>query len=622
MRDLGISSFYDLDRLHLEVNTTIDAGLQDELTRLLSSMKDPEFINLHGLRAERLLENSDPVPIVYSVTLFERTEQGNLLRAQADTLDKPFNLGDGMKMELGSTAKLRTLAHYLEIIESLYSGRESLLTNDPLTVWARETLQVPMTREQFLGLALDRKYSAATWEGFFTGGGLHAFNNYDSDMDAQRLSVRDAFRSSVNLVFIRLMRDLVKFHVARLPYEADRVLHDLSYDVRNKLLTQAADTEATVILLRAFRGFQGRTEDEMIQRLLRTRATSIRHLAILFFAWNPRAGALEFQTWLKERHVGEIPLGEAEHMKSSYDPSRLNLLDYGYLLRLHPLEIWAASMLRGNPGLSWSELFKQSDDVRRICTTWLFKTKNRGAQDSRLRTRIEEDAFARMTPYWQKLGFPFDRLVPSLATAIGSSSDRPGALAELMGIILNDGIHLPSVRVTRLRFAAETPYETVLAHAPEYRERVMHPAVANVLREVLSEVVQHGTAARLADAFLLPDGSRIAAGGKTGSGDNRYNAHTSNPNRTATFVFYVGDKYFGVVTAYVNGPKTDHYRFTSALAVTFLKDTVAIVEGTTRPLTRISQLFRNASRPPESGGQRGPKGCARGGSRKPGRSTV
>ena len=34
------------------------------------------------------------------------------------------------------------------------------------------------------------------------------------------------------------------------------------------------------------------------------------------------------------------------------------------------------------------------------------------------------------------MGYPFASLTPSLATAIGSSGDRPAALAELMGIIL------------------------------------------------------------------------------------------------------------------------------------------------------------------------------------------
>jgi membrane peptidoglycan carboxypeptidase len=569
LKQLGVSSLYDLDRLHLEVNTTLDAGLQEELKRLLASMKDPEFINLHGLRGERLIGDSDPLPIVYGVTLFERTPEGNLLRAQADTLDSPFNLGDGMKMELGSTAKLRTLAHYLEIIERIYAGRENLNTEDPITVWARETLKTPLTLEQFLGLALDRKYSASQ-EWFFTGGGVHSFANFDSDMDAYRLTVRDAFRSSVNLVFVRLMRDLVRFHAARLPYSTERVMNDATYDVRHELLNEAADKEATKILARSYQRFRGLTEEEMIKRLLGTRAKSMRHLSILFFAWNPHAGTADLLQWL-QRRMGEATLSDAEKMKKAYEPSHLNLLDYGYLAGLHPLTVWCAGVLHDRPGISWDNLLAESEDVRRLSATWLFKTRNRGAQDTRLRIRIEEDAFARMTPYWQSLGFPFDALVPSLATAIGSSSDRPSALAELMGIILNDGVRLPSVRVTRMRFAAETPYETVLVHSPGANPQVMHPTVARMLRAALSDVVQQGTARRLADAFILPDGSRIVAGGKTGSGDNRYNARASIPNRTATFVFYVGDKYFGVVTAYVKGPATEKYKFTSALAVTFLK---------------------------------------------------
>src|SRR3546814_4280978 len=64
------------------------------------------------------------------------------------------------------------------------------------------------------------------------------------------------------------------------------------------------------------------------------------------------------------------------------------------------------------------------------------------------------------------MGYPFDRLVPSYATAIGTSGDRPDALAELMGIVVNNGIRLPTVRIERLRFAADTPYETIVEAEP------------------------------------------------------------------------------------------------------------------------------------------------------------
>jgi hypothetical protein len=43
-------------------------------------------------------------------------------------------------------------------------------------------------------------------------------------------------------------------------------------------------------------------------------------------------------------------------------------------------------------------------------------------------------------------------------------------------------------------------------------------------------------------------------------------------NRTATFVFMVGDRFYGTIIAYVPGPKAASYRFTSALAVQIFKD--------------------------------------------------
>jgi membrane peptidoglycan carboxypeptidase len=576
---LGVPGLYDLDRLHLEVDTPIDAKLQDQILKLLANLHDPDFVEKNGLRAERLLQTGDPRNVVYSMTLFERTPEGNLLRAQADTLDKPFNLNTGMKMELGSTAKLRTMAHYLGIVASLYhemnaSSSPQSRPRDPITTWAAETLrQNPgVTLDAFLGLALDRKYSASPGEVFFTGGGAHVFNNFDSKDDGQFLPLRDAFRRSTNLVFIRLMRDLVRYHQARLPYDPDAVMNEDENPQRRKLLDEAADAESTQILYRAFRSFRGLSEDEIVARVLGSRSKSDRQLSMLFFAWNPKATAEDLRQWLEPR-AGTTSPAQAEKLLRSYDPARLNLLDYGYLLSRHPLEVWCAGEMHNNPHITWSELLSKSAEARQVVSNWLFKVKNRRPQDIRLRIRIEEDAFERMTPEWQKLGFPFEKLVPSLATAIGSSSDRPIALAELVGIILNDGYRRPTLRATRLRIAAGTPYETVLEPMSERETRVMEPEVAHTLRDLLATVVEGGTAQRLAGAFVLPGGQRVVAGGKTGSGDNRYNPSPSGGpfNRTATFVFYVGDRYFGVVTAYVDGRAANQYRFTSALPVTIVK---------------------------------------------------
>jgi hypothetical protein len=71
--------------------------------------------------------------------------------------------------------------------------------------------------------------------------------------------------------------------------------------------------------------------------------------------------------------------------------------------------------------------------------------------------------------------------VSSYGSAIGSSGDRPDAIADLMGIILNDGVRQPNVDLQRLHFAADTPYETDMTLQPE-PQLVMAPEIAKTVR--------------------------------------------------------------------------------------------------------------------------------------------
>jgi membrane peptidoglycan carboxypeptidase len=199
-------------------------------------------------------------------------------------------------------------------------------------------------------------------------------------------------------------------------------------------------------------------------------------------------------------------------------------------------------------------------------------------QNTRIRMLLEEDAFDRILQDWRGQGYPFGHLVPSYGSAIGSSGDRPDALADLMGIILNDGVRQPNVDLQRLHFAADTPYETELTLKPE-PQRVMAPEIAKTLRQALMGVVMEGTATRLRGAYHAPDGTLLPVGGKTGTGDNRLDRFGRGGrlisqrvvDRTATFVFFLGDRFFGTITAYVPGTIAGTYHFTSALAVQLLK---------------------------------------------------
>jgi membrane peptidoglycan carboxypeptidase len=590
-RLLGVRNLYEMDRLHLEIESTIDGSLQETATRLFRQLGDQAFVDARGLRAEHLLLTGDPRHVVYSLLLFERTPSANLLRVKADNLDRPFDINSGMKLDLGSTAKLRTLAHYLEVVAGLHQelagldpdalGRRAAEARDPVTRWAAETLgKTPaLDLEAFLAQALARKYSANPSEAFFTGGGVHSFENFDPDDNGRVLQVHEALAHSTNLVFIRLMRDLVRFHEARLPYDTQAVLEDPDHPERHRMLEEMADKESRQYLARAHAKYQGLESSLVLKRLLGERVSSPRHLAMVFFAWHPGGDAEGLHRWAAALDH-PVTAEDAAKLVRAYGSPKLTLLDYGYLLGRHPLEVWCAGeMSRRTPSVTWDELVARSSGPRRLASTWLLQERQRHPQDLRVRIQMEQDAFARMTPYWRRLGFPFEQLVPSYATAIGSSADRPAALAELMGIIANDGVRRPTLSIQELRFASDTPYHTVFQSAPGSGERVLPLPVARALRRVLAEVVESGTARRVAGVFQEPGGKLIVVGGKTGSGDNRFDTFagrgrliSSRPvSRTAAFAFYIGDRYFGIITASVAGKAAAQYQFTSALPLTVLK---------------------------------------------------
>lgn len=617
MEYLGINNIYDLNRLHLEVQSTIDVPLQKKVTDFLNSLGDPEIVQSKGLVGEYLLNQADPKKIVYSFLLVEPTPQGNMIRVQADNLATPFDFNKSVKLELGSTAKLRTLTHYLEIIAELHTAFSPLAAQelaqaaknarDPLTRWAIELLRSDQNigLEQMLQNSMDRRYSASPDEMFFTGGGLHDFANFDPLDNGKVLPLREAFQSSMNLVFIRLMRDIVYYHRARLSYDGDDVLAKTDHPERRRMLEEIAEEESRGALRRSYHNYQGQSPEKIVARLIGTRGNPERRLAILFFAWRIGADEQALAEWLKKHNV-DPTVETTTRLFRAYKNPRLTAVDYAYLLSIHPLDLWCAGEYRKNPNLSWNDLLNGSSKARLEGSAWLLNSRNRKAQDLRLRIKIERDAFARLTPYWHKLGFPFKTLVPSYASSIGSSGDRPVALAELVGILVNDGVRRPGTSLTKIHFAPGTPYETVLERNPDKREVVLRPEVARAARNAMAEVVAHGTARRLHGVFKYPDGKLITVGGKTGSGDNRIQSFNRQgaviasraTNRTATFVFYINERYYGVVTAYVQGREAENYKFTSALPVTILKLLApSILEHSDqRPLEPLAPARENQSK--------------------------
>lgn len=583
------SSLYQLDRYDVDVSATLDGELQRQVSDFLGKLVDPAFARTQGLLADRMLSPATLGAVRYSFNLVEQTPAGNRVRVQTDTTDQPLDINEGSKLELGSTAKLRVLATYLEIIAELHEryaaeSPEALRKlqfeqRDQLTRWAVTYLAgaEDKTLPTMLQAALERTYSASPGETFFTGGGVHSFNNFRREDNDRITTVRQALQASINLVFVRLMRDVVRYTMYQVPGSSAQLVERQDDPRRQEYLSRFADREGQVFLRRFWHKYQGKTASEIRDDFLHGLRPSAGRLAAVFRYLEPQAPVEELGTFLAQRLEGSRQTdAQLVRLYERNGPEAFDLPDRGYVARVHPLELWLVAYLSKHPQATWSEVVKASVEERQAVYRWLFNSRFKGAQDSRIHTMLEVEAFLDIHRRWARLGYPFGHLVPSLATALGSSGDRPAALAELMGIIESNGIRLPTRRIEALAFATGTPYETHFEPTLGEGERVMQPEVATALRDALSEVVEGGTARRLSGAFKLADGTTLAVGGKTGTGDNRIvigrgNARGVALNRTATFVFYLGPRHFGTLTAYVIGPDAARYRFTSALPVQILK---------------------------------------------------
>ena len=594
---LGLPSFYELDRMDLTVRQTVAERRQRAVEEILRSAQDPSRARALGLTGERLLDNGDPSNIVYAFSLYERGADYNRLRLQVDTLDGALDANEDVKLDLGSTAKLRTMATYLEVMAGLHErfarrdperlARIAVDENDVLTAWAVERLRrhPGESREAFLEAAVERRYSADPDERFFTGGGIHRFHNFDEDDDGRTMSMARAFRHSVNLPFIRLMRDIVDHYTYGQTRSANEILSDPDHWARDYYLRRFADRESRLFLGRFYRKYRGKDPETALETLVRGRYMTPRRYTVILRAARPDLSkdevigrvAQRFES--SERWAPEIDAEVLETLYTDSAPGRFNAIELGHLTKLHPLEVWLVGFLTENPDATFDDALRVSKEHRVVSYRWLIATKKKHHQDRRISSELEIDAFAEIHKLWRRHGYPFPNLVPSYATAIGSSADRPSALAELLGIILNDGVRRPAVRLEELRFAEGTPFETNLVPAAGRGDRVMSPAVAATLRKLMFDTVSDGTARRAGDAIFGVNGETVPVGGKTGTGDHVFKVVDSDGeivkshviSRSATFAFIIGDRFYGVLSAYVKGEEAADYTFTSSLATQVFK---------------------------------------------------
>ena len=590
---LGTASFYSLDRLDLVAASTLDGQAQEAVTAVLRELREAESAKAAGLQGKGMLGNGDPAQVVYSFTLLERGEQANHLRVQTDNYDQPLDINAGVKLDLGSTAKLRTLVTYLDIMAALHQRYRVMdpqalqkLVLDPkdkLSRWVADYVGANPDADlpTLLQAALDRKYSANPDESFYTGGGLHTFNNFKREDNNRVLSVREGLRHSVNLVFVRLMRDVAHHYMFQTPGSSATLLQDASDPRRAAYLSRFADREGREFISRFVGKYQGKTPEQAQELLLHNLRPTPARLTSIFRTIAPGASVAQLAAFLKENLSDErAPSSDrVASLYAQYDPQNMSLADRGYVARVHPLELWVVGYLRAYPQANLTQIVAASAAERQAVYQWLFASKLKPAQDKRILSLLEVEGFLEIHRQWRRMGYPFGSLVPSYATALGASADRPAALAELMGILVNAGQRKATQRIAALHFAPATPFETVLQNQSSAGEQVLAPEVAQAALGAARDVVDEGTARRVKNAFIRSDGSVLPVGGKTGTGDHRFEVYGAQGqvlesrvvSRSATFVFNIGERFFGSITAYVYGSQAADYDFTSALPVQLLK---------------------------------------------------
>ena len=174
------------------------------------------------------------------------------------------------------------------------------------------------------------------------------------------------------------MRDLVLYHAARLPYDAQAVIADPDNPLRLRFLEESADQEA---MLRSEAGVSklpryDRAGDRA-PPAARARVCASRSRAVLRLARQHRRGEAR---GVARPSRGRLDAGRrrgapaaVHRLARAYGNPRLTIADYGYLLDVHPLEIWCAGELIRTPGISFEDLTARADEATDVSSAWLFR---------------------------------------------------------------------------------------------------------------------------------------------------------------------------------------------------------------------------------------------------------
>ncbi|TXD37859.1 hypothetical protein FRC98_09280 [Lujinxingia vulgaris] len=516
-----------------QVTTTYDAALQEALRREIEAAQPPART---------------------SVAIFARSAGRLEPRAIVDTEPRVVDLSTEGRVDLGSTSKLRVLVSYLSAVETIFEERAagSPVASDPLSQFVtRELTADPvLPLDELLERALQRPVSADPDEVFYTGGGPHEFQNVNPEHDTRYFNVASAFVASANLPFVRLLREVVAFHAHRI---------------------YGAPIEAVVA------GEHPRF-DELFERHLKMSAERLvrdayfrhHHSDVSMMARQALAGLepTDVRCARLRRAIGSAATLDASHPCADASLATDAPADVEPWDDQDPLELAAIAALVENPEASLTEVMLATANIRSDARDWV--AAHTTAIDTRrgVHYAVEEEVFGVLQKEWARAGYPFERLTPSLATALGSSGDRPASLALLVAAVRAGGLVPRLDSVEGVRLFEGTPYETWLRPAPTPPVRAFGPEVARAVEKLLLRVAERGTG-HATDAPWQIGQTTWEVGGKTGTSDHVLLIRDRDGRvmerrpvaRSGAWVFFAGPCLVGTVVMFEQGEDAATHHF-------------------------------------------------------------
>ncbi len=381
---------------------------------------------------------------------------------------------------------------------------------------------------------------------------------------------------SVNLVYVRLLKDILSYYDVQSGVDR-RVLADPGRRPapRNPYLQRFADADGRHFLPPLLQGFSGARPaadpgadgapraaitqaagDRLPVDVPEARLARLPELPCWRICRMPELTNDEIWHWLHPPRHALSPVAQGSRLCRRYPSARTMAGDLS---------------AKSIPARRGTQALEASTDVRQQVYSWLFKGNmlqaGRAHQDP---ARRAGQLSGRVLDNWRALGYPFGHLVPSLGTRAGCLR-RPAGCARRA-----DGHHpqrrcssCPASRSSRLPLPRYAVRNDAGAQRRSGARHGPRRGGADPAPRMLTGVVDDGTASRLHGAYLTADGSALPVGGKTAPGTTVSTGSRLAAGLSASraiephprpSIFFLGDRYFGTVTAYVPGPESGAFQ--------------------------------------------------------------